>query len=303
MTIDVYWKDWLSGKVIPAILGYATGIRGGGLHRVLPWAHPYIPVMFADGILSMQPIRFEGGNTKDSGNYRYARLNVSFSRRMYRVVPDGQVEEDLRYMVKYTRDTTDFINLERRFLMWAPNTPPTKWGNTSQPNSPGDNRGQPNTGIGPSVALRQPKTQLQWKWFQVPPEVMDINDRPVNIAALVGQVNQQPFAGYDSGTLLMLGPSCEPHVAPVARAGIDNDRVIYWDITVNMEYFNPQPLGGVMVNAVNGLALSQGHNVFPHPNGKWYPMVHPDANGGASTRTMYDPGDYTTIFRMVQRTS
>lgn len=178
----------------------------------------------------------------------------------WEVVPDAQVLQLQAGSLKYAETSTASGSVPAG---------PTITGN-----------GTPVVGI---QALIQPKTKINWKWYDVPEDFISSQFGVYDhFDAAVGHVNSVAFLGFPVGTLLM-----EPYqVVRKKYTSLDGVDYFLCDLTIPMIYYNPP----------NGKSTSTyaGHNLLPYRGNFLY--YYATVTGATGARPTYTDYDFTKLF-------
>jgi hypothetical protein len=311
--IDVPWAQY--AYAVQDILGYAqvynTGLaepNAAMILRTVPWAHPDFlsdgnQFLYATKISRVMPHGlpdqangqpanvFAPGysvmSPQISNNYKFARFTIEFETLPYDIRTDNDPlvqtlvgatlitdESRLnRYVTKLVNPSADYVSLGIGVMKYA------------------------GGGAAGSVVQFAPgkiavNHDFEFRWELVPKEAVPslaidptLSATEAAVEACLGKVNQDAFAGYPAGTLLLLAAVMTPIRSPIGRR--------IYTVGYRMKYFNPGhhkifgpvngTTGGWVEISSDGTAYAiQGPNPGP---------VTPDG------KHIYDVCDMTTLFK------
>lgn len=260
-----------------AALG-SVSVSGNRLKRVLPFAHPVFPWLFATSIATIEGYKFidkapaleelEAAPIPEYATYAGAKVVVEFAPRPYALYRDESIPTS---SLTYYDDAGGTVSTQKTAEYWRFTEFQTKTsveyltaahgtyrmagtGEATAPSFPGQ------------VRLLKKSKNITLTWHHVPFTVAEGN----NIFDGLGKINQTEFFGYHSGTLLFQGwTTTRPMPAPFPEMVIDEDTgntLPSSEKIVNIEfsflYLEPE-LGGQGVTPSNANHVAAGHNTFP----------------------------------------
>lgn len=263
---------------LPAIMGYSRVVYGG-LERYPPVQHPFVKNLYAssvdiypEGLASYvpgvpKPVKTSGGlripaiwYSQNSDNFiplftAFEEFVLSIRFQAYTNVnflPNSAMAGQPEYVrftdirVEPQLETLQADNMA--FLVFVEGPPI-------------------NEEFPVPIGMFLPKKKITLRWMWVPNDYVSTNrlyfNNP-NIEECLGAVNNEPFLGFDTYTLLFTGYTTEPTMMPVyPPIGAPISLQKCWDITFEFLYSNPPP--GV------SNPIRKGHFLFPwREDGKFY---------------------------------
>jgi len=206
-TIWVNWND--TDNAVSAILGTNSFNRGtGNLDRVLPVQHPIYTWLYASAISSIEEVRF---NAKGSlfvppinqpqwvSQYVFSKITIVFTQPRWLMISDTSLDsfygttprqEWQRFISNMAEPVSSVLQRKADSYKYAdgPTTPAIK--------------GQP---IPTAVNQPQREKEIHLTWRRVPQAGWNSNfgaGPPTNQDIALLTVNDAPFLGFDTGTLL-----------------------------------------------------------------------------------------------------
>jgi hypothetical protein len=300
LVYETYWRDFVDPtKVVPQILGYprrfpvllnffpwAPGqAQTGGISRIPPFKHPYMPWLYATSITNVEGrkgLGWEKPKHAKVAKYERARFTVTFSTLPYNVLTDDEAwtlynpaqAESERYVIKTRKSTPEAIAINPGFYKYVEGNP-----------APGPLNGKVLLGLSRMMI----KSDMEWIWVNVPEQSIFADDGSMPLLdSVIGTVNSDAIWGFPAETLLMLSIELKPRMLPISPSvlGIPANKPQIprvWDVHFHFKYWNP-PLGAG--------AVTKGWNAAIFVNDSLFYRIASDPAG----RPLYGVSDFKTAF-------
>ena len=272
--------------------GVDTSIGTGRLTRLLPFAHPQWPWLYASAVSSVRGIGTPAKATSISpleaeplpyfSLYPIYEFTVEFTTRNYAVLPDDEI-----FVIDFPTPWTDLNNIEAvpgdqfyatewwRFTEYQV-APQTDWATsnigsdfifqTLSGNSPGST-------VFPAMPrMLMPNDVVKMTWHQVPYRYFSSPNSWLRL--LRGYINQFAWYDWEAGELLYL--SCNPirYTPPILQPiqWIEGTTTVEKWATMELTFLSTRRVGqDLPASAPSANYIIGGHNLLPwHGNRKFY---------------------------------
>lgn len=297
--------------IVARILGvsmYKEGIGPTRMTRVLPLQHPMFATLFATEIASFQgrgPRRGLAAWHAATGSrpeaawqaYEHYRVVVVFTHARYAVKADDntQTSELYRFVERHVQLGIENIIRQGNTFIWVPGVPVVA--------------GQ---AIAQGQVLRSMKGVITFVWRGVTGIGLfgrDGQKRPNHIWRGIGRVNQEDFAGFKAGTLLLLPPKFIPLEVPFPAILADAGRFsvgrgtadlnLAYDVEFPMSFIEPATDPAFNYDGFPSPWRRAGHNLLPLPPGGTVPYFYPATMDGTNAGApLYEAHDFYEMFQL-----
>ena len=271
---------FVGGAPVGASLTPATGnviLNNAGqvpfINRTLPMRYPYIPHMICTKIQQGQPLIFSGltrGSNvpsvpiPDSATFQYCRLTLLFQAPGYTVMDDTTLAsqfnaDESKRFVEGPKRVNNIFQFNRRGAEF-------EWTETSTTGTAGPpiNQGD-KSAVNFGILTFLPKQQIIAKWLHIPEACLfptDAYGPSPNIDAAYTKINNAPFHGQETGTVLFDNWKPEVEEAPYPLSL--NQWIVpqrLWSVEFSFRISNPPHDPG---------NPTRGWNLQPWIDGQWY---------------------------------